>query len=285
MSDEQKKPKFELRDDGEVHLNSKGNSQLLAKYDPQTGILVFESFEIDQKYRTEITGAIIENPHTGELSGNRIRAYAIYGRPVDRARAGEPPPPKRDKMLGDKTPAYVRWLYKWRPQRFYARYGVFLDSNGEPTRAPCIRIEQGFLIAAGAKPTEIGDRAMGAMGHQITETEDGMLAVRATVLTFTKGEVITEDGTAAGDDEQDDGEPLPEDSIPEDEEREEPPKQPAAEPDDEDGPSAPVLKNKHVTGSAGAPKKPATAVAKPNKSRPKPKVAAAPAPVEEGDEE
>lgn len=202
--DNEKIPEYQLRDNGEVHRNKKGKSQLLAKYDEETGILTFESFSIDQKYRMQICRAVMENWESGELTGNPIKAYAIAGRPVDTIKPGEPPPPKKNKMLGDKTPEYVKWLKRWRPQAFYARYGVLLDSNGEPQIAECFRMEQGLLKPAGAKPLEIGDRAQDALGQTITEKEDGILAMRATCLTFTKKEVVGYED----DEEQDEDEPI-----------------------------------------------------------------------------
>lgn len=203
-SDEDKKPQFELREDGEIHLNKKGKSTLLAKYDEDTGILTFETFAIDQKYRTQICRAVMEDWETGELKGNAIKAYAIHGRPVDQRQKGEPLPPKKDKMLGDKTPEFVKWLYRWRRQAFYARYGVHLDSNGEPQTAHFVRIEQGLLKPQGAKPLEIGDRAVEALGQTVTEKDDWIIAERATCLTVTRKELAGSEHS----DEEDDAEPT-----------------------------------------------------------------------------
>lgn len=202
-----KKPQFELRDNGEIHYNKKGKSQLLAKYDDETGILTFETFAIDQKFRTQICRAVMEDWVTGELTGNAIRAYAIHGRPIDKIRPGEPPPPKKNKMLGDKTPEFVKWMFKWRPQAAYARYGVFLDSNQEPMTAHCHRLEQGLLKPEGAKPLEIGDRAQEALGRTYIEKEDGILATRATCMTFLKAEIVGAEDGDNDDDDQD--EPAP----------------------------------------------------------------------------
>lgn len=208
MSDdnlENKKPQFELRDDGEIHYNRKGKSQLLAKYDEDSGILTFETFAISEKYRTQICRSVMEDWITGELTGNAVKAYAIAGRPVDKIKANEPLPPKKNKMLGDKTPEFVKWLFKWRPQAAYARYGVFLDSNGEPVTAHCFRSEQGLLKPEGSKPLQIGDRAQEALGRVDTEKEEGILASRATCLTFLKKEVI---GYEEDDESENDDEPV-----------------------------------------------------------------------------
>lgn len=204
---EDKKPQFELRENGEVHYNKKGRSQLLAKYDEDTGILTIESFAVDQKYRTQICRAVMEDWVTGELTGHAVKAYAIAGRPSDTLKKGEPLPPKKNKMFGDKTPEFVKWIFRWRPQAAYARYGVFLDSNGEPQTAHCIRVEQGMLKPDTGKALEIGDRANEALGRTVIEKEDGILATRATVMTFTKKEVVGYEDNESEDDESE--EPIP----------------------------------------------------------------------------
>lgn len=202
-----KRPQFELREDGEIHFNKKGRSTLLAKFDAETGILVFESFDADHKYREQICRAIRENIE-GELTGNAIKAFRIAGRPVDKRRAGEPPPPKKDKMLGDKTPAYVRWLFKWRPQAAYARYGVLLDSNGDPITAHCIRTEQGLIQAdTTGKALKVFGDGKDALSQTTIEQEDGILALRQTCMTFLKKEQVS---AIAGEEDQDDDEPLDE---------------------------------------------------------------------------
>ncbi len=203
---ENKRPQFELRENGEIHYNNRGRSQLLAKYDDETGILTFESFDIDRKYRTQIQRAVMEDWVTGELKGNAIKGYAIAGRAVDKVQKGEPLPPKKDKMLGDKTPDFVKWLRRWRPQSFYARYGVHLDSNGEPQTASFVRIEQGLLKPqVGTKALEIGDRAGEALGQTVTDRDDWIIAERATCLTVTRKELAGGEDT---EDQESDYEPV-----------------------------------------------------------------------------
>jgi len=209
MSDEStletKKAQFELRDNGEVHHNKKGKSAVLAKYDDDTGVLTMEGFAIDQKYRTQIVRAVMEDAMTGELTGHAVKGYAIAGRPFDKIRKGEPLPPKKDKMLGDKTPAFVRWMFKWRPQAAYARYGVLLDSNGEPRTANCARLEQGLLLPDTGKALKLFGDGKDALGSTYLEVEDGILATRQSCMTFTTKEVLGSDG----DEETEDEEPIP----------------------------------------------------------------------------
>jgi hypothetical protein len=216
MSDdtENKVPQYELREDGEIHFNKKGKSTLLAKYDEDTGILTFESFQIDQKHRSQICRAITEDVMTGEQTGRRIATFRIVGRPKDTIKPNEPPQPKKDPSFGDKTPAFVKWLFKWRPQAAYVRYGVILDSNGDPQTAHCYRIEQGLLQAQkGTKATVITGDGKDALAVQVLEDENGILAMRSTCMTFTKKEVV---GYSGGDDDSED-EPEPaDDSEPSD---------------------------------------------------------------------
>ena len=209
MSEENKKPTYELRENGEIHFNKDGHSTLLAKYDHERGRLTFENFNYDQKYRFEVVAAVSQDPFTGRLTGRTVRSYAIAGRPLDKRQANEPPQPMKDTRFGDKTEAFVRWLARWRPQAFYARYGVFLDSNGDPTKAHCIRVEQGLLKPPGNKPLEIGDRAQEALGQTVIEKEDGILAMRATCLTFLKEEQVGY--TQSTDAGEEDMEPMIED--------------------------------------------------------------------------
>lgn len=208
--DETKVPQFQLRDNGEIHFNKKGQSTLLAKFNAETGLLTFESFAIDQTYRTQVLRAITEDWVTGEQTGNVVKGYAIAGRPRDRLMKGEPPQPRKDPAYGDKTPAFVRWLFRWRPQAAYARFGVLLDSNGEPRTAHCRRIERGLLTAPTGKPVEIGADGKDALAVNVIEEENAILAMRATCMTFTTKEVVGPDGQAGTDLPDDDMEPMPE---------------------------------------------------------------------------
>lgn len=205
-TDDTKRPTFELLENGEIRHNKKGNSTLLAKYDDKTGILTFETFAIDQKFRTQIQEAVNANPFTGELKGNVIRAYAIAGRPYDKVRPGEPPPPPRSKVLGRKTDAFVKWMFKWRPQMAFAEYKVFLDSTGEPIRAHCHRTEQGLLIPdTSGKPLQIKDDGKSALATTYIEDENAMLAGCATCMTFLRSEVVG----ASGDEDNNDDDEMP----------------------------------------------------------------------------
>lgn len=211
-SNEEKIPQFQLKEDGDVVFNKKGQSTLLAKYDEERGLLIFESFEIDQKYRAQIIRAITEDAMTGEQTGKTVKGYRIAGRPKDIVKKNEPPQPRKSPVLGDKTPEFVKWLFKWRPQAAYARYGVLLDSNDEPRTAHCRRVERGLLLPDTGKAMEIGAEGKDVLGLTEIDREDGILALRATCMTFTTKEIVRGEGDEESPfDTEEDQEPADED--------------------------------------------------------------------------
>lgn len=196
------RPLYELLDNGDIVKNGrKGKPALLAKYDEETKTLTFESESMDAKYRSPILRAVAETPD-GEPTGYAVGVFAVKGREADEHRKGEPPHPKINKQLGDKTPEFVKWLFKWRPQSFYARYGVLLDANGEPKTAHCLRVEQGLLEEDTGKALVIRGDGKDALAISVLEREDGMLARQKTCLTFTVDEIVNKDDPNA--DEADD---------------------------------------------------------------------------------
>jgi hypothetical protein len=174
------KPAFELLDNGDVVQNKKGKATVLANYDSEVGHLEFASEQADSSFRAQITRAILEDSD-GVTTGNRIASYGIKGREADEIRKNEPAKPKASKMLGDKTPEVVEWYFKWRPQEAYARYGVKLK-NGEPITAHCKRKEQGLAENPATGLIEMIDKHI--------EEKKGIIATRATHMTFLKEEIV-----------------------------------------------------------------------------------------------
>lgn len=56
--------------------------------------------------------------------GVKFKTMVAEGEEPDKVKAGIPPRPKRDPQFGDKTPALVEWLRKYRPKEYAARYGI-----------------------------------------------------------------------------------------------------------------------------------------------------------------
>lgn len=194
--DDVKKPQFELTDEGNVVRNHKGKAILLATFMDESGdeegvdeynVITFESDAIDAKYRAQIIRCIVETTE-GELTGNVIHSYRIKGRPVDERKKNEPPMPKFNKMLGDKDPARVKWYFKWRPQEAYVRYGVLLDKSEEPQTHLCARAEQGLVQPDNGKPLKVFGNGQDALSTVVIVAEEGILARRATCMTFLLSE-------------------------------------------------------------------------------------------------
>ncbi len=62
---------------------------------------------------------------TAESVNESKKARAIYKDDVDFAtRTNCPQPPKKNPQYGDKTPSFVDWLKRYRPEEFATRYGV-----------------------------------------------------------------------------------------------------------------------------------------------------------------
>jgi hypothetical protein len=57
--------------------------------------------------------------------GFRVTLWEVAGKQEDPIPESEiPPQPKWNPKWGDKTPSYVRWLERYRPEEFKALYGV-----------------------------------------------------------------------------------------------------------------------------------------------------------------
>ncbi len=75
---------------------------------------------------TEAEKAELDNKGmTAEAVEEAKKARAIYKDDVAFAeKTGCPPPPMKNPQYGDKTPAFVDWLKKYRPDQFAIRFGV-----------------------------------------------------------------------------------------------------------------------------------------------------------------
>lgn len=183
------KPEFELTESGDVVMNKKGKATILATFDETTGHLEFVSEKVDRDYRPQIIRAIAEDTE-GVETQNKIKSFGIKGREADEPSPKEPPMPRANGLLGDKTPAVVDWYFKWRPQEAYVRYGVLLDKKGEPLTAHCRRVEK--------RLEENPQTGLVEQVDHVFEEENAMLATRATHRTFLKAEIV---GANAGDSE------------------------------------------------------------------------------------
>lgn len=65
--------------------------------------------------------------------GLKFEDFRVEGAAVDKVDAASiPPPPKKSSRFGDKTPEFVEWLKKYKPEEYKNRYGII--GPGEVTR-------------------------------------------------------------------------------------------------------------------------------------------------------
>lgn len=188
-----------------------GLELVVARYDAKTAVLEFESEESEAKHRRQCVEAVTQVKRGNQIvpSGRDIREFAIKGRPSDSANGQRiPPRPKSDPMLGDTTPAVVKWYFQYHPQKAYARYRVFLDENGEPIRRDVQRKSVETIVDRdGNRGLEMEndnrgqqvlkspklqswERGFVARKGYLDQFDQQIIARRATVMTFTPNEVL-----------------------------------------------------------------------------------------------
>lgn len=109
--------------------------RVVAKYDPESGIVVFPDLNHLRNFKTGVITFLAENEM---IARSFQRGDMELDKPASKA---IPPRPKKSKHEGDKTPAVVAWYYKYKPNEFATRYGVlgtysgkvsYLDPTWEP---------------------------------------------------------------------------------------------------------------------------------------------------------
>lgn len=199
---------------GELTQDIEGVTTVVATFDRKTGHLEYETQEFANKLVRQITAAIGTTNKGQTSSGLIISTMSVKGQAKDEPKGVIPKKPKRDPQYGDQTPELVKWYFDYYPHEAYLRYGVFLDADGKP-----------IVRKVKRKTTEIIDDRDGEMGIEeanegkgerkgpktwekgpITtraylETTEGIIARRATCMTYAPQEVIG--GFDMGDEEQD----------------------------------------------------------------------------------
>lgn len=197
-------PKFALEDDGTiVHNQKNGKRIILGSYDEETKRLEFESKEVSIKYRAQILNLIGTSADGTTPSDRAVRSMGIKGEVAEETE-GLPPRPKMDKNFGDATPAVVEWYFQYKPKEAYVRYGVRLDSEGNPVRGNCVRKTTQLVDKTGLDDSQLQEVKTSMHSSEkgpITEEKymeqhnNVMIASRATHMTFLKEDQVGYDGS------------------------------------------------------------------------------------------
>ena len=186
---------------------------VVAHYDRKTRHLEFVNEDFQRKLMRQVTAAIGTINKGTQSSGLIIETIGLKGVERDKP-AGKVPPRPRKGPLGDQTPEVVEWYFKYYPKEAYARYGVFLDENGEPQRRKVKRLfktivddrngEHGLMEENEEKGRQVGkgkwERGPVAEIKEAEILEDQIIARRATHMTYTPNEVVG--GFDTGEDEE-----------------------------------------------------------------------------------
>ena len=114
------------------------SSVILATLDDTTGYLEFDSEPIEKRYKTAVFTLLAGDARTGD-GRIEFNSVGIKGRKRDLPKEEEPDCPEMTPQLGDKTPAVVKWYFKWRPEEFKVKYGCVIDKKGGFKRVCCRR--------------------------------------------------------------------------------------------------------------------------------------------------
>jgi hypothetical protein len=200
-----------LSESGQLFQNTDGEKVLVATYDAKTGHLEYESLEVSKTLKRGIAFAIGTINKGKSASGLSIKTMSVKGQERDVPSGNIPPRPKKDRMLGDNTPAIVEYDFRYFPRQAYINYEVFLDSSGEPVRRNVRRLvtrllddrddSQGF--SQENRQTGKGRWEKGAVMEEkeFIFKDNQIIARRATHMTFTPNEVVG--GFDASDDSDD----------------------------------------------------------------------------------
>lgn len=158
--------------------------KVVALYDAETKLVTFPSLYHIKNFKEGVITFLAENELT-------VRDFVRADMAADPKKGKSiPERPKKDRMLGDKTPAVVQWYFDHKPNAFAARYGVLGRYTGKVTILEPQWVERKI------------DKLPEYLGASKVEMDvvNVLVATRATEglnhvrLTYTEAECIEWDG-------------------------------------------------------------------------------------------
>lgn len=193
-----------FKKNGDLLQEADGAAVKVAHFDRKTGFLEFENGPPSTKLLRQVTAAIGTVEKGMKPSGLVIECIGIKGQEMDKPVGKVPPKPKRDKNFGDQTPKLVEWYFEYYPKEAYIRYGVFLDTEGQPIRRKVKRKtteivddrsgDLGIESHNGGKGVQVGPKKWqnGPVAQMVNQEtmDDQIIARRATHMTYAPSEVV-----------------------------------------------------------------------------------------------
>ncbi len=187
--------KVRLKAGGDLVIRLDGKESVVAHYDKETATLEFTSKDNSVRYQQQVTARVGTVSNGTEPSGNVIRNIRVKGDAVVK------PKSKRPKMgpEGDSAEDIVQWYLDNDLPQAIVRYGIYTDAKGNPIRKHVKRLVKNTVdnrnlddddIQAVKEGPKTVTKAPVTIEGEWIEDRQGIIARRATRLTFTPNEVV-----------------------------------------------------------------------------------------------
>ena len=201
MSDANDSVRVVLKRNGDMTIMEDGVVTVIAHYDAKSGRLEFTSKLYLTKYYNQVTARLGTVANGTEVSGNVIRSYGYAGDGYAEAVKANPDRPKRPKLgpEGDAAEEVVQYYLDNNLPEAIARYGIYTTPDGKIVRKHVRRIVKNLIDQRNADVQDIEEVKSGnnfatkapvSFQGEIIEERNGIIARRATRLTFTPSEVV-----------------------------------------------------------------------------------------------
>jgi hypothetical protein len=187
--------KVRLKSSGDLVIRVDGKEVVIAHYTKETGTLEFTTMQNSVLYGQACAMKIGTVSQGKDVSGNVIRNIRVKGDAV------ATPKTKRPKMgpEGDSAEDIVQWYLDNDMPQAIVRYGIYTDNKGEIIRKHVKRIVKNTvdnrnlldedIQAVKDSPKSVTKSPVSIEG-EIVEDKKGIIARRATRLTFIPAEVV-----------------------------------------------------------------------------------------------
>lgn len=182
--DGEKKEIHRLETQGDKILRDK----VVAKYDPETQVLVFENLRGVRDHKVGVVAFLAENEY---IVKRLQRADLKADEPLSSKNI--PPRPKKNPLEGDKTPEVVQWYHDHHFNEFCTRYGVLGRYTGQ------VSYLEPVWEPHKDRPEVPEYRGQRRVEKMVT---NAIVALRKTNLTFTPEECVDFDEEVPDNTEQ-----------------------------------------------------------------------------------
>ena len=190
--------KVVLKRSGDLTIKEDGQDTIIAHYEQKSGYLEFTTKENSVRFYNQVTTRLGTVSNGTLPSTNVIRSIGIKGeRRPDMANA-----PKRPRMgpLGDAGEEVVQWYLTYDLPQAIVRYGIYCDDKGQPIKKKVRRVLESTSDLRESHTDDEIDAVKDGPGtkskapvkreRELIEKDDGIIARRATALTFVPQEVV-----------------------------------------------------------------------------------------------